>query len=371
MDIEEALRRLLMLGLPLVPLACGDRDVTSQGGFMCQAPVSPFDVMGSILRSDPSDGDPAAWDLCAEGGDCTTTCAAVARANLAVGFVSVATCKRIEVGAVRGGDAGGAGGSTTGSADDGGPASDVDAASSDAASDAVAVDAITLHVTGTAGPGCTGRRPEGMVEVGAPARGTPSGRWLARAAALEAASVPAFRRLARELGVHGAPEQLVRAARAGVAEESRHAILMARAARTRGATPRAFRVAPMGVRPLLAVAVENAREGCVRETLGALNAVHQAARAADPALREAFKEIARDESRHARLAWEVDAWARSVLPTRVAHLVDDARCEEGARLVAELACASTAPALARELGLPPAAIARSLARRARQALWAA
>jgi len=53
------------------------------------------------------------------------------------------------------------------------------------------------------------------------------------------------------------------------------------------------------------------------------------------------------------------------------YLVDDARREEGARLVSELACASTAPALARELGLPPAAIARSQARHARQALWAA
>ena len=209
------------------------------------------------------------------------------------------------------------------------------------------------------------------MEVGPPARGTPSGRWLARAAALEAASVPAFRRLARELDVHGAPQRLVRAARAAVAEESRHTILMARAARARGATPRAFRVAPMDVRPLLAVAVENAREGCVRETLGAVTAVHQAVRAADPALREAFHEIARDESRHARLAWEVNAWARSVLPTRAAHLVDEARREEGARLVAELWCASTAPALARELGLPPTAIAMSQARRARRALWAA
>src|SRR5260221_6284485 len=136
MDIEEVLRRLLLLGLPLVPLACGDHEVTSQGGFMCQAPMSPFDVTGSILRSDPSDGDPAAWDLCADGGDCTTTCAAVARANLSVGFLTVATCKRIEVGAVRGGDAGGAGGSRAGSAGDGGPTIDGDAASSEPGNDA-------------------------------------------------------------------------------------------------------------------------------------------------------------------------------------------------------------------------------------------
>jgi hypothetical protein len=251
----------------------------------------------------------------------------------------------------------------------------------DSASGAAEADLeITLHVTGTTtltttltvGGGCiAGRRPEGVEDVCAPARGTAAGRWLARAAALEAASVPAFRRLARELRAHGAPERLVRAAREAVREEFRHTILMARAARPRGATPRMIRVSPMGVRPLLAVAVENAREGCVRETLGALTAVHQAAHAADPALREAFKEIARDESRHARLAWEVDTWARSVLPTRAARIVGEARREEGARVVAELTRTSTTPALARELGLPPTPIARSQARRMRQTLWAA
>jgi hypothetical protein len=146
---------------------------------------------------------------------------------------------------------------------------------------------------------------------------------------------------------------------------------MTRAALVRGATPRKIRVGRLGVRSLRAVAIENSREGCVRETLGALTAVHQAAHAADPALREAFREIARDESRHAQLAWEVDAWARSVLPTNEARLVEDARRDEGARLVAELARARTTPALARELGLPSPRMAGKLARRAGRMLWAA
>jgi hypothetical protein len=173
------------------------------------------------------------------------------------------------------------------------------------------------------------------------------------------------------LRAHGAPERLVRAARAAIAEETRHTILMARAALARGATPRMMRVAPMGVRTLLAVAAENAREGCVRETLGALIGVRQAARSADPVLREAFKEIARDESRHARLSWEVNDWARSVLPKRAARIVDEALRDEGERVVAELTRSSTPPVLASELGLPPTAAARKIARHARGLLWAA
>jgi hypothetical protein len=403
MDIDEVLRRLLLLGLPLVPLACGDHELTPHGDAatldsramaggqaggggaggvggaaggvaggggiaggvgggaggvaggagitgaagVCQPTVSHFDLTTSIARA--SDMNQASWDLCASGGDCTIACVDAAYAtgmfpftSGANPFLSVATCQRIEDGGV--GDANGSAGADA---------------------------TLTLHVTGTATSGCTGRRPEGLGRVCAPARGTAAGRWLAQAAALEAASVPAFRRLARELVAHGAPARLVRAARAAAAEEVRHTFLMTRAARARGATPRFARVAPMGVRPLLAVAVENAREGCVRETLGALTAVHQAARAGDPSLRAGFREIARDESRHARLAWEVDAWARSVLPGRAVRLVDAARREEGAQLVAERERERTAPALVRELGLPPAAMARRQARLALHALWAA
>jgi hypothetical protein len=119
------------------------------------------------------------------------------------------------------------------------------------------------------------------------------------------------------------------------------------------------------------VARENAREGCVHETFGALTAVRQARLAADAGLRATFATIARDETRHARLAWEIDAWARTALPTRAARLVDEARREAGARLVADVGRIPTPRALVRELGLPTAAAARALARRASRSLWAA
>jgi hypothetical protein len=216
-----------------------------------------------------------------------------------------------------------------------------------------------------------GRRPAGMERICVSKRGTAAGRWLAHAAALEAVSVTAFRRLARELAVHGAPAQLVEAARAAVAEEGRHYALMARAARARGAEPRRPRVRSMSVRPLLAVARENAREGCVRETFGAMTAAVQARRAPDAELRAMMVSIALDEARHARLAWEVDAWARGLLSRSAVRSVDEARRAEGARLIAELDRAEDRRALARPLGLPSSASARKHARRVQQALWSA
>src|SRR5581483_2919120 len=51
---------------------------------------------------------------------------------------------------------------------------------------------------------CTGRQPEGLAKAPR-ATGSALGRWLADVAYLEAASVDAFRRLARELRTAGAP----------------------------------------------------------------------------------------------------------------------------------------------------------------------
>jgi hypothetical protein len=370
MDIDEVLRRLLLLGLPLVPLGCssptgtGLIDVGGDGGDAAEAAVpvvtppppfgctggnvpGPLDVTVMLARADVADA--AAWERCVRSGDCLALCSA-----LYPGYA--VDCERVGGDAATDDDAGADGGSDA--ADDGG-------------SDAAAQDVITLHVAGVARPACTGRRPEGFIEPSDPRRGTAAGRWLARAAALEGASIPAFRRLARELAAHGAPDRLVRAARAAVAEEARHFAMMARAARAEGVAVRPARVGRLAVRALADVARENAREGCVRETFGAMSAVHQARHAAAPALRAAFGTIARDEARHARLAWEVDAWARAKLPAREARRVEAARREEGAALVDELARAAPSPALESQLGLPSAAGARLQARRCARRLWAA
>ena len=151
-----------------------------------------------------------------------------------------------------------------------------------------------------------GRRGAGIVlpEAGA----TTLGDYFARLAELEAASVGAFERLARELSAFGAPAALVRAAQRAARDEVGHEAAMGRLARRYGAVVGPVRCDAWPLRTVVEVAVENAAEGCVRETFGALQATFQAARATDPSLARVFRTIARDETRHAALAWEVAAW---------------------------------------------------------------
>lgn len=178
-----------------------------------------------------------------------------------------------------------------------------------------------------------GRRPEGFSagrdsEIGL-------GAELAAMATLEAASVPAFERLARELEHHGAPPSLVRRAKRARRDEIRHAREMTKLAREHGHVPRSFDAAPLTIRAPLAIARENAAEGCVLEAFGAVLATFQATRAST-GLRPTLEAIARDERRHAALAEDVDAWILSRLSTHERAEVQSARHEAIAALRARL-----------------------------------
>jgi len=215
----------------------------------------------------------------------------------------------------------------------------------------------------TPGPG---RRPPGLVASAATAR-CDVGRYLADAAHLEAASVHAFRRLGRELRAHGAPNALVAGTRRAIRDEARHARAMRRLASAHGATSAAVRVAKTPVRSLEEIAVENAVEGCVRETFAALLAVHQARVAGDAAIREAMATIAPDETRHAELAWAIDEWVQQRLDDGAQQRVARARRQAVAALAAE--CATIDATLARAVGLPGREQTGALLEATRQALW--
>jgi hypothetical protein len=135
------------------------------------------------------------------------------------------------------------------------------------------------------------------------------GERLAAVAYLEAASVYAFARLERELRALGAPPALLRDARRARRDEVRHAAMTARLAKQRGARP-TFPEAlpPTAARSLFDVALENAVEGCVRETYGAVIGLVGASTVQDAELGRAMRSIAADECRHAELAWAVHAW---------------------------------------------------------------
>ncbi len=158
---------------------------------------------------------------------------------------------------------------------------------------------------------CTGRLTEGY---GAPGGVASDGERLAAMAYLEAVSVHAFERLERELDAHMAPPTLLRAARRARRDEVRHTAMTTHLARRRRGSPRLPEApAPARTRTLLEVALENAVEGCVRETYGAVQGLVEARTSPDATMRRAMQSIAADECRHAELAWAVHAWAMARL----------------------------------------------------------
>ena len=217
-------------------------------------------------------------------------------------------------------------------------------------------------------PGGAGRVPAGL----APARGgrasSAIGAYFEAAAHLEAASVHAFRRLRDELGAHRAPARLIRAARAAQRDEVRHARLAARLARRFGGSPAAPRVASLPPRALADVAIENAVEGCVRETFGALLTSYQAAHATDAEIARTMAAIARDETRHAALSWAVDRWASRRLDAATRARLASARREAIEALTRE-ADAQVDGDLAARAGLPGASERRALVAVLDDALW--
>lgn len=207
---------------------------------------------------------------------------------------------------------------------------------------------------------CTGRRPAGLFDhSGLPAR-TASGAWFAEAARLEAASVIAFARLRRELVAHGAPEHLVSAAKRAMQEEASHARTMRALARRYGGRAARARVSPVHVRPLEAVARENAREGCITEGFGALVGSWQARTSTDPLVRRHMRRIAREEVGHAALAWQVDAWARTQLGRQACRRLDDVQRSAIASLQHQVASAPAARELEVTVGLPDPVTQRRL-----------
>ncbi len=209
-------------------------------------------------------------------------------------------------------------------------------------------------------PNGVGRKPRGL-EAPRSRRKNDSalGNYFANAAHLEAASVHAFRILRRELLSFGAPKNLLSAARRAERDEVRHTRITGRIARAHGAKPPKVRVQRGAARSLEAVATENAVEGCVRETFGALVAMWQAERATDSDVASAMKAIAVDETKHAELAWSVAAWADEKLDAKSRKRVNAAKNKAIRDLEKEITV-DVHPDLIARAGLPSAAEQRRL-----------
>ena len=219
-------------------------------------------------------------------------------------------------------------------------------------------------------PGCAiGRRPRGLLPAAPCASRSEIARYFSEAARLEAASVAAFRRLRLELRLHGAPRLLLDLARRAAREEIAHARMVTGLARAFGAVPEPARVGTLPPRDLEAVASENAVEGCVRETYGALVASWQARTARDPAVRNVYAQIAEDELSHAALAWQVAEWLRPRLSSDGRARVEAVKADAVDTLMTELE-ASVDPELTQIAGVPATTAALALAEHMQSSLWA-
>ncbi len=149
----------------------------------------------------------------------------------------------------------------------------------------------------------------------------------ARAGRMEHASIAAFARFALELLALGAPAELVELTNSAQVDETRHARICFRLAEIYGGVP-------VGPGPLdVSGPVVGARlrdivrtaivEGCIGETVAALEAREAARLATDPALAAVLASIAEDEERHAELAYRFVRWAVEREPAAVALLAPE------------------------------------------------
>ena len=201
-----------------------------------------------------------------------------------------------------------------------------------------------------------GRRPAGLRLDNTTGGGKNAvGEHFASMATLEAASVVSFRRLRRQLAAFGAPRELLERIRKAARDEVRHARATGALARKYGVTPAAPELGACDESPsLFTIALENAREGCVRETYGALVAHLQMNRAGDADVRACMAAIADEETEHAALSWDIAEWIESQLDDAQRAELADERRDAFATLAHDLS-APVDPRVAQVSGVPMAA----------------
>lgn len=237
---------------------------------------------------------------------------------------------------------------------------------------ATVIDDAGVAVVGCYGrtPCVGGRAPKGYAYTPTGEERDDPGAWLASVASLEGASVVAFESLADQLVAHGAPAHFADEARVAADDERRHAARIAELAARYGRSPAVDHTAPQHAASLEALARENAIEGCVRETWGALLAHLQTSSANDPCVRDAMRPIAAEETAHASLSWQLAAWfdTRLDADAKMRVRAERDRAVEALFRDAQLPWSARCE---RELGLPSPAATRALLDGLRRDVWSA
>lgn len=315
---------------------------------------------GDWVPTSSSSGSPATWvDACGGNREKTTT------------FDLATSCANYEARLRAASDGGADNGAADSGAADSGSDGSADGGSDDAGAEAGTFDCaavscgdlcVAAFFGGWSGGGedackktatelsCTVRHPCGrrFHRMEEPA----TNDVLRDAAYLEAASVIAFEHLARDLAFHEAPFGLIAAAVRAGEDERRHTALVH--ALAGGASPEPH-AQPWRARKLVDIAIENAVEGCVGETWGALVALAQARDASSPEVRAVYASIAPDEIGHAALAYEIDAWLRPLLTPEERTAVDTAKAAAWARYEIDIDAGTAA-----RLGIPNGDTSRTM-----------
>lgn len=145
----------------------------------------------------------------------------------------------------------------------------------------------------------------------------------------EAASVASFSRFVLQLMSLGAPSSFIASAQAAIADEVSHARTFFGLARAYGGVGLGPDVLPIDgalddASDPIACAVSLATEGCIAETVSAMQLSMAASRATDPEVAALLSEIAEQELRHAELAWSALSWMLQRGDTALRNAVADA-----------------------------------------------
>jgi len=173
------------------------------------------------------------------------------------------------------------------------------------------------------------------------------------------AKVASFGRFALDLLALGAPASLVADAHRAALDEVRHARMLFDVASSyagRALVPGPFdfgRGAPAQA-DVASLSERAFVEGCVGETLAAVEAEESLAASSDPATQRALRAIADDGARHAELGWRTIAWClqieadrASVGEQRTSHGVRSALLDVIERLQMQLVTVAASPSGAR------------------------
>ncbi|MEO8902061.1 MAG: hypothetical protein ABI488_09345 [Polyangiaceae bacterium] len=134
-----------------------------------------------------------------------------------------------------------------------------------------------------------------------------------RVALMEHASIAAFARFSLQLLSLGAPAELIERATSAMADETKHAKACFAVASSYAAKP----VGPgllaidnsLNETSLQETVLNTIREGCIGETVAAVEAREAAEHAQDPTLKQLLSTISEDETQHAELAFRFLKWA--------------------------------------------------------------